>query len=345
MALMVSARRALALGLAAAIGAVSIPIAGSEARGEATEIRIARQFSMSYLQFDVIDGRKLIQKHAEALGIPPPNVTFNVFSGPDAMNNALLSGSVDVVMGGILGLLTVWSKTQGTPQEVKGIAPLAQQPLMLLTRKPGIKTLDDFGPEDRIAVPAVRISAMSLYLQMAAAKRWGADKWDKLEPLTVSMSPPDSIVALESGTAGITAIFSISPYQDSVIDKPGVRVILNSHEAAGGPHSAVAAWTSTKFHDASPMLYKALMAALEEATEIVNKEPLETANYWVGNSKSKLSPEFVAKIMTKPEVKFSLVPERIMTIAQFVGSTGLIKKTPAKWQDLFFPEIHGKPGS
>ena len=329
-------------GAALAAGLAAPAIGRAQA---ATEIRIARQFSMSYLQFDVMDGRQLLQKHAKLLGLPEPTVTFNVFSGPDAMNNALLSGSTDIVMGGVLGLLTIWSKTVGTPQEVKAICALAQQPLLLLTKKPGIKSITDFTDNDRIAVPAVKVSAMSLYLQMAAAKQWGPDKWDKLEPLTVSMSPPDSVAALESNAAGITAIFSISPYQDGLVDKPDVRVILNSHEAAGGPHTATCAWMSRKFHDANPVLYKALMNALVEATEVVQKEPLETAKYWVANSKSKLTPEFVAKIITKPEVKYTLVPEKMMMVARFAQSTGMLKKPPESWKDLFFAEIHDLPGS
>jgi NitT/TauT family transport system substrate-binding protein len=311
----------------------------------ATEIRIARQFSMSYLQFDVMDGRNLLQKHAKLLGLPEPKVTFNVFNGPDQMNNALLSGSTDVVMGGIAGLLTIWSKTAGTPQEVKAISALAQQPLLLLTKKPGINSITDFTDNDRIAVPAVKVSAMSLYLQMAAAKQWGPDKWDKLEPLTVSMSPPDSIAALESGLAGVSAIFSISPFQDRVVDQPGVKVILNSHDVFGGGHTVTCAWMSAKFREANPVLYKALHNALAEASDVVAKEPLETAKYWIAGSKSKLEPEFVAKIITKPGVKYTNVPEGTMKIAGFLTSTGMLKKAPTKWQDLFFPEVHDLKGS
>ena len=329
-------------GATLAAGIAAPPVARAQ---EATEIRIARQFSMAYLQYDVIGARDLIQKHARMLGLPEPKVTFNVFSGPDAMNSALLSGSTDIVMGGVLGMLTIWSKTAGTPQEVKGVTALAQMPLLLLTRKPGIKTIADFTDADRIAVPSVRISAMSLYLQMAAAKLWGPDKWDKLEPLTVSMSPPDSIAALESGMAGITAIFSISPYQDGILDKPGVHVVLNSDDAAGGRHTGSCAWMSAKFHDANPGLYKALMNALAEASDIIEKEPLEAAKYWIAGSKSKLSPEFVAKIITGSGVTYKLAPERIMMVAKFAQGTGMLKKPPATWQDLFFAEAHGMAGS
>ena len=144
---------------------------------------------------------------------------------------------------------------------------------------------------------------------------------------------------------GLHHFVRMPPHPEGIIDKPGVKVGLNSHDAAGGPHTLACAWTSKKFHDENPVLYKALMNALAEASEFVTNEPLETAKFWVANSKSKLTPEFVAKIITKPEVKYSLAPERIMTIAEFVQSTGLLKKGPAKWQDVFFPEAHAFKGS
>lgn len=209
----------------------------------------------------------------------------------------------------------------------------------------GIAIRTAFTDADLIAVPAVRVSAMSLYLQMAAARQWGPDKWDKLEPLTVSMSPPDSVAALESGAAGISAIFSISPFQDRVVEQPGVKAILNSHDVFGGGHTLSCAWMSAKFRESNPVLYKALLNAVVEASEIVMKEPLETAKYWIAGSKSKLEPEFVAKIISKPDVKFTPTPEGMMRVAEVLTRTGMLKKAPAEWQDMFFPEAHVFPGS
>ena len=35
----------------------------------------------------------------------------------------------------------------------------------------------------------------------------------------------------------------------------------------------------------------------------------------------------------------------MMKYAEFMHKVGAIKEKPAKWSDMFFPEIHGKPGS
>src|SRR3978361_2443766 len=87
------------------------------ARAEVPEVRIARQFSMGYLQFNVIEHEHLIQKHAAALGIPDVKVSGVRFNGPTAMNDALISDSVDIVGGSPNGMVTLWAKARGTPQE------------------------------------------------------------------------------------------------------------------------------------------------------------------------------------------------------------------------------------
>ena len=83
------------------------------AQAEVPEVRFARQFSMGYLQFNVIEHEKLIQKHAAALGIPEVKVTGVRFNGPSMMNDALLSDTVDIVGGSPNGMFTLWAKTAG----------------------------------------------------------------------------------------------------------------------------------------------------------------------------------------------------------------------------------------
>src|SRR4051812_17562844 len=91
-------------------------------RAEVPEVRFAQQFSMGYLQFNVMKHQGLLEKHAKALGIPEVKISWVTFNGPDMMNDALLSGAVDVASGGVPGLLTIWAKTRGTAQEVRGIS-------------------------------------------------------------------------------------------------------------------------------------------------------------------------------------------------------------------------------
>src|ERR1044072_3115879 len=167
------------------------------------EVRIARQFSMGYLQFNVMEHEKLLEKHAAALGLKDVKIAWSTFNGPDAMNNALISDSVDIVAGGVPGLGTLWARTRGTGNEVKGISALSWQPFLMNTREERIKSIADLKDSDRIAVPAVKVSVQAVALQMAAAKLYGQANYGKYDPLTVSMSPPDATIALLSGSGEI----------------------------------------------------------------------------------------------------------------------------------------------
>jgi NitT/TauT family transport system substrate-binding protein len=311
----------------------------------AEEIRLAQQFSMGYLQLNVMQHEMLIEKHAAALGIADAKVSWFKFNGPTAVNEALISGNIDIGSGGVPGLLTLWARTKGTPQEVRGISALSSQPFLLNTKDPNIKTIADFKDSDRIAVPAVKSSVQALTLQMAAAKAWGAKDFEKLDHLTVSMTPPDATVALLKGGAQISAAFSVPPFQYQQLEDPGIHTVLNSFDVMGGSHTFTAIWCSAKFRDSNPKMYQAFVAALKEATEILNKDKQKGANYWIEDSKSKLAPAMVGKIVSGAQVHWTMVPENTMKFADFMASVGRLKAKPTSWKDYFFPEAYGMNGS
>jgi len=327
------------------IAAAALVAASGNATADAPEIRFARQFSMGYLQFNLMEKHQLLEKHAKAAGLPDVKVVWATFNSPAAMNDALLSGSVDIVSGGVPGLLTIWARTHGTPIAVKGIAAFTSQPVLLNTRNPSVKTITDFTDRDKIAVPAVKISIQAMMLQMAAAKQWGQANYAKLDAITVGMSPPDSTVALLSGSGDITSVFSVPPFQSQQLESPGIHTVLNSYDVFGGPHTFTVAWTSSQFRDRNPALYKALVAAFQEATEMLGKDVKEASQAWIDNVKSKMPVEKVAEIASGKQVKWTMVPENTMKYADFMFAVGSIKVKPDSWKDLFFPEVHGLPGS
>jgi NitT/TauT family transport system substrate-binding protein len=261
------------------------------------------------------------------------------------MNDALLSGSVDIVSGGVPGLLTIWARTQGTANAIKGVTAFSSQPALLNTRNPRINAITDFTPQDKIAVPAVKVSVQAMMLQMAAAKQWGQANFAKLDPLTVGMSPPDATIALLSDASEITSVFSVPPFQYQQLEKPGIRTVLNSYDVFGGPHTFTVAWTSSQFRNKNPALYKALIAAFQEATEMLSKDVRPASQYWIENVKSKMTLDKVAEIAAGKQVRWTMAPENTMKYADFMHAVGSIKVKPANWQELFFPEVHGLPGS
>jgi NitT/TauT family transport system substrate-binding protein len=317
----------------------------SPAVAQVPEIRLAKQFSMGYLQLNVIEHQKLIEKHAKLLGIPEVKVSWETFNGPAAVNDALLSGNIDIASGGVPGLLVLWAKTKGTPQEVRGISALSSQPFLLNSRNPDVKTIKDFKESDRIAVPAVKVSVQAIMLQMAAAKAFGEKDFAKLDVQTVSMSPPDATVALLGGKSEVNAAFSVPPFQYQQLEQAGIHTVINSFNVMGGSHSFTVAWTSAKFRDNNPVLYKALIAALSEATDIVNKDKKAAGALWIEDAKSKLPLDMVAKIVADPQVHWTLTPENTMKFADFMTSVGTLKLKAASWKDYFFPEIYDLKGS
>jgi NitT/TauT family transport system substrate-binding protein len=331
--------------VAAAMVGVLAGMLTTAAAAQVPEIRFARQFSMGYLQFNIMEQHQLLEKHAKAAGVGELKVVWATFNSPAAMNDALLSGSVDIVSGGVPGLLTIWARTQGSANAVKGITAFSSQPILLNTSNPNIKSLTDYGEKDKIALPAVKVSVQAMMLQMAAAKQWGQENYAKLDALTVGMSPPDSTIALLSGTSDITSVFSVPPFQYQQLEKPGIHTVLNSYEVFGGPHTFTVAWTSSQFRDKNPALYKALIAAFAEATEMLKADVKGAAQYWIDNVKSKMTVERVAEIASGTEVKWTMVPESTMKYAEFMHAVGSIKVKPASWKDLFFPEVHNLPGS
>ena len=137
-------------------GAVIAVTIGSTVIARTAEIRLAEQFSMGYLQFNVMKRDRLIEKYAAQRGVKDFKVSWQRFNGPVAMNEALLSNSTDIVSGGVPGLITLWDKTQGTSFEVKEICALSSQPFLLNTANPDIKSIKDFASATASRCPRSR---------------------------------------------------------------------------------------------------------------------------------------------------------------------------------------------
>src|SRR6266478_6195969 len=310
------------------------------ARAETNEIRAAQQYGLSYLALMLMEDGKLVEKHAKQAGLPELKVTWAKLGGPQAMNDALLSGSLDFGTGGVPSLITLWAKTHGTTNEVKGVGALNSMPVNLVTSNPKVKSIRDFTDQDKIAVTTVKVSTQALLLQMAAAKEFGEQNYAKLDPLTVSLPHPDAMTALLSGGSTITAHFSSPPFQYQEVARPGIRTILSNYEILGGPATFNLVWSTSKFRDANPKTYAAFVAAFEEATATINRDKRAAAEVYKRMSGTKESIDELLKMMQDPLVEYTLTPKSIMKTAEFMAKVGTIKDRPATWKDLFFPNVH-----
>src|SRR5471032_1114232 len=126
----------------------------AQALAEASEIRIAQQYGISYLPTLIIENQKLVEKYAKAAGLGDVKVTWAKFAGANVMNDALLSGSLDIASAGVPPAITLWSKTKG---DVKLVTAMNSMPNLLNSRNPKVKSIRDLTEKDKIAVPAVKV--------------------------------------------------------------------------------------------------------------------------------------------------------------------------------------------
>jgi len=319
-----------------------IAVAAGPLRAEGT-IRILEQFGISYLPLHVIKDQNLLTKHGKALGVDIKAEWVKV-SGGAAANDALLSGAVDIVAAGIGPLLTIWDRTKGNA-DVRGITALTEVNCALLTSNPKVSSLSDFGPNDRIAVPSIRISLQARALQMAAAKAFGKEQFAKLDPITVSLPHPDATQALISKNGTITAHFSNAPYQQQALKVPGVHRITDWFSILGGPATSVTLYTRAEYRNANPKAYRAFIAALDEAIAFVNEKPEAAIDAYIRVERSKLDKDFLLGILKSPDLKFSTTPHNTMPFAKFLKEIGALKNTPSDWRDYFFEDLHERKGS
>jgi NitT/TauT family transport system substrate-binding protein len=312
------------------------------AHAESSELRIAQQYGFSYLQLQYMQKHELIEKQARKAGLPDIKVTWARFAGGNVMNDALLSGSLDIASGGVAPPIFLWDKTRDT-LGVHMIAAMTSAPLFLNTTNPNVHSVKDFTEKDRIALPAVKVSNQATILAMAAAQQLGKDQAESLNKLTVSMSHPDGLTALLNG--GVTAHFTAPPFQEQELKDPRVHRVLSSFDVMGGPLTFTVLWTTQRFRAENPKLYGAFVAALREATDMINADMRAAAELYVAQSKSKEPVDEVYKLLSDPSIEFTLTPRQIYKYASFMHEVGLIKHQPASWKDLFFEDVHGLPGS
>ncbi len=221
---------------------------------------------------------------------------------------------------GVGPLFTLWDRTRGR-QNVRGVASLGNFPYYLISNDPRIKTLDDFGPRDRIAVPAVGVSGA---VALAAACLGAALGRARLQPPgTRSRWPcphPDAAAAIIRGGTEITAHFASPPFQEQELARnPKAHIVLDSYAIEGGPTSATVLYATEKFRRDNPRTYQAFVAALAEAAVFVQRQPEQAADLFVRRNGGKIDRALVLRILKDPKVQFKTAPQNTLKLGQFLS--------------------------
>jgi NitT/TauT family transport system substrate-binding protein len=228
---------------------------------------------------------------------------------------------------------------------VKGLSGVAAVPMLLYTRNPDVKTIKDFTEKDKIAVPTIKVSTQATILHIAAEKLMGPSGPAQLDKFTIQLGHPDAFTQVMNPSLEVNSHFGAPPYQYEALKKPGIHVVLDSAEVMGGPASNAVTFGQSKFHDANPKAMKAFVAALEEATQFIEKDKKGAVQIYLDATKENYRPDELVEMISKPNTVYGPVPHAIDKFADYMARTGLLKSKPASWKDAFFAEVHPLPGS
>ncbi|MBZ5632081.1 MAG: ABC transporter substrate-binding protein [Acidobacteriia bacterium] len=312
------------------------------------EVRIPKGAGgVGFLPLLVMEKYRLIEKHAAESGFGDLTVRWMDLGGPAAMNDALLSSSADFISAGPPAFLTLWDKTRGSANSinVEGVAAMTSMPMYLNTNSARLKKLDDITDQDKIAMTSIKVSIPAIIMQMYAQEKYGAAQATRFDKFTVSMAHPDAVVALLSGSAGISGHFSSPPFHQRERKDPRIRTILTSDDVMGGSTTFTMISTTSKFRQENPQIFAAVLKALEEANRMIVADRKMAADLLVTSEGGGLTREEIVEVLSDPHVKFTTTPENVMKYVEFMYGAGSIKNRPGSWKDLFFSEIHGVSGS
>jgi NitT/TauT family transport system substrate-binding protein len=332
-------RRSLGLG---ALGAAVM--SRRAAASESPELRISSLEGFGFLPWFIALDRRLIQTHAAALGLENMRINHMPLRSAIVSTDALLAGQLDVIAGTVTSLLVLWDKTNG---DVRAVADMGGQVLTLVTRNPDVHSIVDFGPNDRIAVPSVKQGPHSLVIGMALDKALGPGSFGKLNSIQIQSGHADAVTMILNPMHEVNSHFSTLPYVDIELksESPKVHAVLTSNEVFGGPTTIISAYATRRFMEENPIKAAALVAALDEAQEVIAKDRMSAASSYLAVSHERFTPEVLADLLTREGVLYSGVPTRTMLVAGQMARTGLIRRVPANWKEFHFPLLHDRPGS
>jgi NitT/TauT family transport system substrate-binding protein len=327
------------------LAAMLLFVAASAARAESKQVRIVMPYGLGYLPTYVAIDQGLIEKHAKAAGLGDIKVTLvHMASGP-ASSDLLLAGDADLAMGGFGPAFVLWDKTRGA-NKVRIVTPQSSSPIWLLSNDPRIRTIRDFGPNDRIAVTAIKVTAQALSLQMAAAKEYGWDHRFRFDSNMVTMSNPDGLVMLLSGAGAVRSQSAIIPFSVEAMESGKVHLVMNSEDYLEPGSSISVLYGAAGFHDGSPKLYAATAAAFEEAFDFIHQHPREAAEIYVAREPQKRELAWIEAMIVDPKlILYRSTPRGLKKHADFMFDAGTLKTRPDSWKDLVWDNLWNKDGS
>jgi NitT/TauT family transport system substrate-binding protein len=317
--------------------AATATFAAPSLRAQTPPLRLAYQPGTSYLPLVMAQRMNLIEKHAAALGARGLATEWTKFGSGPPMNDALLGGRLDVASGGLPVFLVLWDRGRGR-LDVRALAALNAAPIYLNTNRENVRTIRDFGPNERIALPAVRSSTNAIVLQMAAEAAFGAGQHERLDALTVSMPNPEGHAALLARRTEIAAHMVAPPFCFDQLRETGIRRVLSSYDVMGGKGTINAVWALAELRRARPEAAQAVRLALNEANAAIAADPAAAARIYREVESVSTPAEVLAAQIAHPEIAYDTRPNGTLRFAEFMHRTGTLRERPADASAIYVAE-------
>jgi len=305
---------------------ISLVLPGCTRADERT-MNIAEQYGLAYAPLQIAKELKLIEKR-----LPGVTVNWRQLGNTASIREAMLANEIDAGFMAIPPFLIGWDKGMNW----KIACGLSTSPVALITNKENIKSVGDFGPEDRIALPQPG-SIQHILLSMACEKELGDPK--KLDNILVTMAHPDGMNALLS-KKDITAHFTAPPYLTREMEAPGMHEVLNGRQAFGKEFSFIVGVTTEAFHGSRPQEYEALISAIAEAVKFMEDNREETLK--ILSRQYDMSTDEIRKNLDMDGMDYSLQVKGVDDFAGFMEKTGYISKVPESPEEIIWDDKYNE---
>jgi len=310
-------------------GAAPSPAASPGATKAPSSLAIAYQPGIGYGQLLIMRQEKWIEND-----FPGVNVQWLVRTSGDVIRDQIIAGQIQIGAGGTGPFLVGWAKGVG----YKLIAGLNEMDLWLNAKDPNIKTIKDFKPGMKIAMPALD-AIQAVALRKVAEQELGDAH--KLDANLVAMAHPEGLQSLISGQ--IAGHFNSPPFQFQEVDR-GAHTVLHSKDAFGTT-TFNSVYTTTKFYDDYPAFVQKFYDYIKRATDLIHSDP-ERAARIIATADNK--PELAGPYrgyLTHEGVEYTLKPSGFLKQAEFMKRIGTIPKIPANMKEIELPPLQRLGGS
>jgi NitT/TauT family transport system substrate-binding protein len=324
----------LCLAALAAVCAAAVPALAQE------PVKIGIGFGLAFLPAYICEDLKLVEKYGKAQHLDV-KASYQRFLGAGPMQEAIQSGAIDMAPFGTAPLLSAWQQQKGTPQQILAISGITTMPVDLLSNRPNVASISDFGPTDRIAMPSLTAPQMFL-LEMQAAKV--LNKYDRLDDKVVALPPAAALAALIDGSGVVTAYFSSPPYTQLALRDAKIHRVLASSDVMNGKASFLIMGATKAYVEAHPLMPDVIDKAIDEAARIIHDDPRRATQIYLTHEPSKaLSGPVIEAVLRDIKDEFGSGVYGVKAFADFMAQHDELKAAPRSWRDIVAPALMNWP--